>query len=62
MGQISGIIFIFAMDAFKSPQTGSMTISLVVIIAMMVLSIFLGALLREPKIFITESDKSKEKA
>ncbi len=62
MGQISGIIFIFAMDAFKSPQTGSLTIPLVVIIAMMVLSIFLGALLREPKIFITESDKSKEKA
>jgi MFS family permease len=61
MGQISGIIFIFAMDAFKSPQTGSMTISLVVIIALMVISIVLGALLREPKIFITESDKSKEK-
>jgi cyanate permease len=61
MGQISGIIFIFAMDAFKSPQTGSMTISLVVIIALMVISIILGALLREPKIFITESDKSKEK-
>jgi MFS family permease len=61
MGQISGIIFIFAMDAFKSPQTGSMTLSLVVIIALMVVSIVLGALLREPKIFITESDKSKEK-
>jgi MFS family permease len=59
MGQISGIIFIFAMDAFKSPQTGSMTMSLVVIIALMVVSIVLGTLLREPKIFITESDKSK---
>jgi MFS family permease len=60
MGQISGIIFIFAMDAFKSPQTGSMTMSLVVIIALMVVSIVLGTFLREPKIFITESDKSKE--
>ena len=62
MGQISGIVFIFAMDAFKSPQTGSMTMSLLVIIALMVLSIVLSALLREPKIFITESDKTQEKA
>jgi MFS family permease len=60
MGQISGIIFIFAMDAFKSPQTSSMTMSLVVIIALMIISIVLAVLLREPKIFITESDKSKE--
>jgi hypothetical protein len=36
-----------------------MTMSLVVIIALMVVSIVLGTLLREPKIFITESDKSK---
>jgi len=62
MGQISGILFIFAMDAFKSPQTGSMTTSLVVIIALMVLSIILGALLREPKMFLTESAKTEEKA
>ena len=60
MGQISGIIFIFAMDAFKSPQTGSMTMSLVVIIALMVISILLSALLREPKLFLTESAKTKE--
>jgi hypothetical protein len=62
MGQISGIVFIFAMDAFKSPQTGSMTMSLAVIIALMVLSIVLGALLKEPKIFLTESTKTQEKA
>ncbi|MDP2995501.1 MAG: MFS transporter, partial [Anaerolineales bacterium] len=62
MGQISGIVFIFAMDAFKSPQTGSMTSSLVVLIALMALSIILGALLREPKMFLTESAKTQEKA
>lgn len=28
MGQVSGIAFIFAMDGFKDPQTGSMTVSL----------------------------------
>ena len=60
MGQISGIVFIFAMDAFKSPQTGSMTMSLVVIIALMVLSILLGTLLREPKLFLTEAAKTQE--
>jgi hypothetical protein len=59
MGQISGIIFIFAMDAFKAPD-GSMTASMVVLIALMAVSILLSFLLREPKIFITESDKSKE--
>jgi MFS family permease len=61
MGQISGIVFIFAMDAFKSP-TGSMTTSLVVLIALMALSIILGVLLREPKMFLTGSAKTQEKA
>ena len=61
MGQISGIIFICAMDAFKSPQTGSMTSSLVVLIVLMAVSILLGTLLREPKIFITEAEKGQEK-
>jgi MFS family permease len=59
MGQISGIIFIFAMDAFKAPN-GSMTTSLLVMIVLMAASIILGVLLREPKIFITESDKARE--
>jgi cyanate permease len=61
MGQISGIIFIFAMDAFKSPQTGSMTTSLVVLIVLMATSILLGTLLREPKMFLTESSRLQEK-
>jgi MFS family permease len=60
MGQISGIIFIFAMDAFKSAN-GSMTSSLVVMIGLMAVCILLGALLHEPKIFLTESPKAQEK-
>jgi len=47
MGQISGIVFIFGMDSFKSPITGSMTPSLVVLIGLMVLSLLLGTRLRE---------------
>ena len=47
MGQISGILFIFAMDAFKSPGTGSMTLSLNMLIGLMVLSLILCLRLRE---------------
>ena len=61
MGQISGIVFIFAMDAFKDPGSGSMTTSLVVLIVLMAISILLGALLREPKIFMTEAEKTQQK-
>jgi sugar phosphate permease len=47
MGQISGIAFIFGMDSFRSPGTGSMTPSLVVLIGLMVLSMLLCTRLRE---------------
>jgi MFS family permease len=47
MGQISGIIFIFGMDSFKSPETGSMTPSLVVLIVLMVLGLLVCTRLRE---------------
>ena len=47
MGQISGIIFIFAMDRFKSPATGSMTPSMLIHIGLMVLSLALFPVLRE---------------
>ncbi|MCK5319195.1 MAG: MFS transporter, partial [Anaerolineales bacterium] len=36
MGQISGIVFILGMDSFKSPETGSMTLPLIVLIGLMV--------------------------
>lgn len=47
MGQISGIIFIFGMDSFKSPTTGSMTLSLNLLIGLMVLSLILCFWLKE---------------
>lgn len=47
MGQISGILFILALDAFKSPQTGSMTQPLVVLIILLVLCLFLSTRLKE---------------
>ena len=46
MGQISGIVFIFGMDAFKSAN-GSMTPSLVVLTLLLLLSLGLSSRLRE---------------
>jgi sugar phosphate permease len=54
MGQISGIIFIFGMDSFKSSETGSMTPSLVVLIGLMVLGLFLCTRLGESPALMTE--------
>ena len=54
MGQISGIVFIFAMDSFKSPATGSMTTSLVVLVVLLFLCLLLGIRLKEPKTLLTE--------
>jgi MFS family permease len=48
MGQISGILFIFGMDAFKAAN-GAMTISLIVLIALMVFSLLLSFRLKEAK-------------
>jgi cyanate permease len=47
MGQISGILFILGIDSFKSPETGSMTLPLTVLIGLMVLSLILCTRLRE---------------
>lgn len=47
MGQISGILFILAMDSFKDPATGSMTTSLLVLAGLMVLGLILSTRLPE---------------
>lgn len=47
MGQISGIVFILAMDSFKSPDTGSMTLPLLVLIGLMLVSLALATRLKE---------------
>jgi sugar phosphate permease len=52
MGQISGVVFILAMDSFKSPVTGSMTSSLLVLIGLMILSLILCTRLRESALIL----------
>jgi len=47
MGQVSGIAFIFGMDWFKSPVTGSMTMPLSVLCILMMISYFLSSRLKE---------------
>jgi len=58
MGQISGIVFIFGMDSFKSPETGSMTLPLIVLISLMALSLLLATRLREASSLMTENKSS----
>ncbi|MDD5765845.1 MAG: MFS transporter [Candidatus Marinimicrobia bacterium] len=47
MGQISGISFIFGMDIFKSPATGSMSLPLIVMIGLMVVNLVISTRLKE---------------
>ena len=47
MGQVSGIMFIFAMDSFKAAGSGSMTRPLVVLIALMIASFIISLWLSE---------------
>ncbi|MGD0725147.1 MAG: MFS transporter [Spirochaetia bacterium] len=49
MGQVSGIVFIFAMDALKSPS-GSMTSSLVALIVLTLAAVCLALFLKESPI------------
>ncbi len=57
VGQISGIAFIFGMDSLKSPETGSMTLSLVILIGLMVLGLLLGTRLGESALIRAESTR-----
>ena len=54
MGQISGILFILGMDSFKSPGTGAMTPSLLVMIGLLVVSLLVSTRLREAKTLAAE--------
>ncbi len=47
MGQISGIIFIFAMDALKSPSNGSMSLPLLALVALILVGLVLSLRLKE---------------
>jgi len=50
MGQISGIAFIFGMDAMKDPLTGSMTLSLLILTGLLALCLLVAARLHESQV------------
>ncbi|TFH39520.1 MAG: MFS transporter [Bacteroidia bacterium] len=50
MGQVSGIAFIFGMDIFKSPSTGSMTMPLIILICLMAVGLVVSTRLKESSI------------
>jgi cyanate permease len=54
MGQISGIAFILGMDALKSPDTGSMTLSLTILVVLMLISVMISSQLRESRLMIED--------
>jgi len=47
MGQLAGVIFIFGMDALKSPKTGAMTGSILALLGLGVVGLLACALIRE---------------
>jgi cyanate permease len=47
MGQVSGMIFIVAMDSLRDPSTGAMTPSLIVMIGLLVVCLFVATQLHE---------------
>ena len=54
VGQISGILFIFGMNSFKSSTTGSMTRPLVVLIILMAVSLLCSTRIRESSLIKKE--------
>ena len=54
MGQLAGIVFIYGMDALKSRATGSMTTPLLGLVVLMLVSLVLGALLRDSRPQVTK--------
>ena len=56
VGQVSGIAFIVGMDALKAPS-GSMTVSLVVLTALLAVGLVLATRLRESKILTSGEGK-----
>jgi len=62
MGQISGILFILGMDAFKNPDTGSMSASLLVLAGLMVIGLLLSTRLTESTLLARESSGEESAA
>lgn len=61
MGQISGITFIYLMDKFRTGTSGDMTVSMLIFIALILVSFFFALKLKESPLIAAISKKSEEK-
>jgi MFS family permease len=58
-GQVSGVIFIYGMDAFRTATTHSMTPFLIVFIVLGILNLLVGSLMKEsPLIGMSEDNRT----
>ncbi len=55
-GQVSGIIFIYLMDMFKNPVTGSMTASMIVFLVLMIGSALAAMAMKESPMIMTQTE------
>lgn len=60
MGQISGIVFILGLDSFKSPDTGSMTMPLIMLIGLMLVSLLFSTRLKEAPSLMVANESNHE--
>jgi MFS family permease len=60
MGQISGIVFILGLDSFKSPDTGSMTMPLIMLIGLMLVSLLFSTRLKEAPSLMVANESNRE--
>jgi MFS family permease len=57
MGQLAGVIFIFGMDSLRSPGSGSMTVSLLILIGFVFISMLICTRLKESQLLSDTSGK-----
>jgi MFS family permease len=55
-GQVSGIIFIFAMDKFRNPVTGSMTPFMIAFLVLMIVSALAAVFMKESPMIMTQTE------
>lgn len=61
-GQVSGIIFIYAMDRFRDPVTGSMTPFMIAFLVLMTLSALAAAYLKESPMITSAAELAEKTA
>ncbi|MGM7684865.1 MFS transporter [Cytobacillus sp. Hm23] len=59
MGQISGVIFTYSMDAFRVSSTGSLTPAMIILISLMLIGLFLTSKLNESTMILSSEHKEE---